>query len=145
MTTPDAGLQPALAAEHAALYAYGALGAYLTGAARAEAVAAETAHRARRDALLLRFGDTGTTPTPAAPAYTLPFPVTSPATAITLAVLVEERAAATWRATVPATAAADRETAIAALSDCAVRAARWRRRLAPGAHPTVAFPGTDPS
>ncbi|HEV7826016.1 MAG TPA: ferritin-like domain-containing protein [Mycobacteriales bacterium] len=142
VTTPDAALQTALAAEHAAIYGYGALGAYLTGSARVDAVAAEAAHRARRDALLLRMADAGTAPTPAAPAYTLPLAVTGPATALRLAVGVEERTAAAWRAAVPATAAEDRETAIAALTDCAVRATRWRRRAEPSAPATVPFPGS---
>jgi hypothetical protein len=137
-----AGLTEPLTAEHAALYAYGALGAHLTGSAQTEAVAAETAHRARRDALLLRLSGASPTPAPAAPAYTLPFPVTTPRAALQLAVLVEERTAAAWRAAVPATTGADRRTAVAALSDCAVRAARWRRRLSPAAAPTVAFPGS---
>jgi hypothetical protein len=142
LTTPDTGLQRALAAEHAAIYAYGALGAHLSRSARADAVAAETAHRARRDALLLRMADAGTPPTPAAPAYTMPFAVTDPATALRLAVGVEERTAAAWRAAVPETAAEDRETAIAALTDCAVRATRWRRLAEPSAPATVPFPGS---
>jgi hypothetical protein len=142
VTAPDAGLEAALAAEHAAIYAYGALGAHLTGRDRRDAVAAETAHRARRDALLLRMADTGTAPVPAAPAYTLPFAVTDRATALRLAVGVEERTAAAWRAAVPETAAGDRQTAVAALTDCAVRATRWRRTASPGTPGTVPFPGS---
>jgi hypothetical protein len=141
-TTPDTALATALAAEHAGVYAYGVLGAHLSGAARADAVAAETAHRARRDALLLRMADAGTSATPAAPAYALPFPVTGRDTALRLAVLVEERTAAAWRAAVPATAATDRVTAIASLTDCAVRATRWRRRADPAVPATVPFPGS---
>ncbi|MDQ1678025.1 MAG: hypothetical protein QOC93_3169 [Actinomycetota bacterium] len=142
MTTPAESLGAALAAEHAAVYAYGVLGARLGTPARAEAAAAETAHRARRDALLLRFARDGATPSPAAPAYTLPFAVTGAATALDLAVLIEERTAAVWRAAVPVTGRPDRTTAVAALTDCAVRAARWRRRAEPAAAATVPFPGT---
>jgi hypothetical protein len=153
MSEPVAALQQALGAEHAAVYAYGVLGARLTGAARADATAAEAAHRARRDGLVLRLADTGAdngtdagagagaTPTPASPAYTLPFPVTNRSTALRLAVLVEQRAAAVWRAAVPATTGADRSAAVTALTDCAVRATRWRQRADPAAAPTVAFPG----
>jgi hypothetical protein len=140
--TADARDAGPLAAEHAALYAYGALGAHLTGTARAEAVAAETAHRARRDALLLRLSGASATPSPAARAYTLPFPVTTPRAALRLAVLVEERTAAAWRADVPLRSGDDRRTAVAALTDCAVRAARWRRLLSPAVAATVAFPGS---
>jgi hypothetical protein len=142
MTTPDTALGTALAAEHAAVYAYGVLGARLPAGARTEAAAAETAHRSRRDVLLRRLAGSGATPAPAAPAYTLPFPVTNAATALRLAVLVEERTAAAWRAVVPASGRADRTTALTALTDCAVRAARWRHRAEPGASPTVPFPGS---
>ena len=142
MTTPDEALGTALAAEHAAVYAYGVLGARLTGHARGDAVSAEAAHRARRDALLLRVARSGATPSPAAPAYTLPFPVTDVAGALRLAVLVEERTAEAWRAAVPPAGRRDRTTAVAALTDCAVRATRWRRRAHPTAPPTVPFPGS---
>jgi hypothetical protein len=142
VSSPDLALAPALAAEHAAVYAYGVLGARLAGTARTEAVAAEAAHRARRDALLRRLADTGATPSPAAPAYTLPFAVPNARAALRLAVLVEERTAAAWRAAVPGTAAADRATVVAALSECAVRAARWRQRSSATTPATVPFPGS---
>jgi hypothetical protein len=142
VTTPDEALGRALAAEHAAVYAYGVLGARLTGRARSDAVAAEAAHRARRDALLLLLARSGATPSPAAPAYVLPFPVTDVASALRLAVLVEERTAAAWRAAVPATGHTDRTIAVAALTDCAVRAARWRLLARPGTPATVPFPGS---
>lgn len=146
MSTPGTAAQAtdallaALAGEHAAIYAYGAIGARLSGKAATEARAAEAAHRDRRDALLARLSSAELTPPPAAPAYTLPFPVTSKATALQLAVQVEERAAALWRAALPATAGADRRAALDALIDTAVRAARFRR--AGGVTPvTVPFPG----
>jgi hypothetical protein len=142
VTTPDEALGTALAAEHAAVYAYGVLGARLTGHARGDAVSAEAAHRARRDALLLRLARRGAAAPVAAPAYALPFPVTDAASALRLAVLVEERAAAAWRAAVPATGREDRTTAVAALTDCAVRAARWRLLARPGTPATVPFPGS---
>jgi hypothetical protein len=135
-------LVDALAAEHAAVYAYGVLGARLTGADRREATATEATHRARRDALLLRLAETGATPPPAAPAYTLPFPVPDARAALRLAVLVEERTAAAWRAAVPRTTATDRTAAVTSLTDCAVRAARWRRRISATAPATVPFPGS---
>lgn len=141
MSDPVAALEQALGAEHAAVYAYGVLGAHLTGTARADATAAEAAHRARRDALLLRLAGAGATPAPASPAYTVPFPVTNRLSALRLAVLLEERTAAVWRSAVPATTGADRTAAVTALTDCAVRATRWRQRVDPAAPPTVPFPG----
>lgn len=133
-------LADALAAEHAAIYAYGPIGVRLTDAAASAARAAEAAHRTRRDALILKLAEGGTTPAPAAPAYTLPFPVTDRASALRLAVEIEERTAAVWRACLPGTTGTARATALAALTDAAVRATRWRRTA--GVTPaTVPFPG----
>jgi hypothetical protein len=135
-----AALDVGLAAEHAAIFAYGPIGARLGGTAAAEARAADLAHRNRRDALVLRLAALGATPSPAAAAYALPFPITDKASALRLATQIEERTAAVWRAALPRTTDADRRTALDALIDCAVRATRWRR--AAGATPaTVAFPG----
>lgn len=133
-------LAAALAAEQAAIFAYGPIGVRLTGAAAVEARTAEATHRARRDALVLRLTALGATPPPAAAAYALPFPVTTRSAALKLAVHVEDRTAAVWRAALPATTDADRRTALDALTDCAVRATRWRR-LAGVTPLTVPFPG----
>lgn len=133
-------LAAALAAEHAAIFAYGPIGVRLTGAAAAAARTAEAVHRTRRDALVLRLAELGATAPPAAAAYALPFPVTDQAGALRLAVHVEDGLAAVWRAALPATTDADRRTALEALTDCAVRATQWRRSA--GISPlTVAFPG----
>ncbi|BCJ67023.1 ferritin-like domain-containing protein [Polymorphospora rubra] len=135
-----AGLTAALTAEHAAIYAYGLIGVRLSDAAEAEAHAAEAAHRARRDALTVLLNETSVTPPPAEPAYAVPYPVTDAASALRLAVEIEERTAAVWRAALPVTTGDQRGQALAALTDCAVRATRWRRTA--GANPlTVAFPG----
>jgi hypothetical protein len=137
---PAGALADALAAEYAAVFAYGPIGVRLADAARSAARDAEAAHRARRDALVLQLSAAGD-PVPADKAgYTLPFPVTDAAGALRLAVEVEERTAAFWRAALTHTTGADRERALAALTDCAVRATRWRRTA--GVNPvTVAFPG----
>jgi hypothetical protein len=115
----------ALAAEHAAIFAYGRLGVHLGGEAAGQARAAEAAHRARRDQLILRLS--GDDPVPTDPAYQLPFPVTDDPSAVRLAAEVEQRAAAVWRELLPVTEGADRETALAALVEYAVTATRWRR------------------
>lgn len=138
-------LVAALAAEQAAIYAYGPIGVRLTDPAgkpgeRTDAQTAEAVHRSRRDALVLRLEQLRVTPSAAPPAYVLPYPVTDRASALRLAAEVEDAVAATWRVALPATVGADRDTALAAFTDAAVRATRWRRLA--GATPlTVAFPG----
>ena len=134
------GLATALAAEHAAIFAYGAIGVRLTGAEQQEARAAEEAHRARRDALIVALATDGDSPPPTEPGYALPFPVTDRASALRLAVHVEERTAAAWRAALRETTGDQRAQALDGLIDCAVRATRWRRFA--GLTPvTVPFPG----
>ena len=140
MSVAEERLAAALRAENAAIYGYGAVGAHLDGAALTLAVQAEAAHRARRDALVVRLTGAGATPPPAEPAYTLPSPVTDATSALKLALTIEERTAVVRYAALPDTTAADRTMAVEALSDCAVRATRSRR--AAGVQPsTVPFPG----
>jgi ferritin-like protein len=136
-------LVAALAAEQAAIYAYAPVGVHLAGDERDEARSAEAAHRGRRDALVLRLEELRIAPSAAPPAYVLPYPVTDRASALRLAVDVENGVAATWRAALPDTEGADRDTALAALTDAAVRATRWRR--IGGITPlTTPFPGRLP-
>jgi hypothetical protein len=133
-------LGAALAAEYAAIFAYGPIGVRLTGAAANDARAAEAAHRTRRDALVLLLTAGGGTAPAAAASYELPFPVTDAAAAMRLAVEIEERTGAVWRAALTATTGAERSKALDGLTDCAVRATRWRRSA--GITPaTVVFPG----
>ncbi|GIJ26866.1 hypothetical protein Vqi01_20280 [Micromonospora qiuiae] len=139
---PDAGeaLAQALIAEYAAIWAYGPIGVRLTGAERKAAITAEAAHRARRDALVVQLSTGGGSVPPDRAGYALPFPVTDRASALQLAVQVEERTAAFWRAVLPTSAGAERDRALGALVEYAVRATRWRRSA--GISPlTVAFPG----
>lgn len=133
-------LTDALAAEHAAIFAYGVIGPRLDGDEADAARTAEAAHRSRRDALLLRLAERGDTAPVAAASYELPFPVAGAGDARRLAALVEERVGAVWRAVLPAVVREDRVEALAALVDAAIRATGWRR--AAGVEPaTVAFPG----
>lgn len=133
-------LSAALAAEEAAIYAYGLIGVHLPTSASAEARAAEAAHRARRDVLVSRLDQLKASTAPAPAGYELPFPVTDRAGALKLAVHVEDGVAQAWRAALPATADADRSTSLSALTDAAVRATRWRR-LAGLTPLTLPFPG----
>ena len=88
--TAVAALQAALAAEHAAVYGYGVVGAMLTGAAQAQARADWTAHQVARDTLEAMLTKLGATPVAASPAYQLPFPVTGAASAKRLAAALED-------------------------------------------------------
>ncbi|GGY81714.1 DUF4439 domain-containing protein [Streptomyces nitrosporeus] len=126
--------QAALAAEHASVYGYGALGGRLEGRRRADATAAHDAHRARRDALVRTVRDLGGTPVAAHAAYALPLTVADPSSATRLAAVIEDRVAGAYSDLVRAAEGPLRREAAAALREAAVRAARWR-----GAG--VAFPG----
>jgi hypothetical protein len=134
-------LAAALAAEEAAIYAYGLIGVRLaSGDDRDEARSAEQVHRARRDYLIGRMDQLKAGAAPAPAGYRLPFPVTGQASALKLAIQIEDGVAQAWRAVLPVTGDADRATALAGLTDAAVRATRWRRRA--GVSPvTMAFPG----
>jgi hypothetical protein len=120
-------LNDALAGEHAAIYGYGVLGAHVTGPSLVLAQQAEAAHRTRRDALLVRLASASPAPPAADPAYTLPFPVTDEASALRLAVGIEERTGDVWKAALADVGGDDRQRALDALTDCALRAARFRR------------------
>jgi hypothetical protein len=140
MSEPNDRFVAALKAEHAAIFAYGVLGARLDASTVAFATQAEAAHRARRDALMLLLTARKVTPPVAEPAYVLPTPVTDQASALKLAIDVEQRAAAIWREALPDTTGDDRKLALDALVDCAVRATKARRLG--GVRPvTVPLPG----
>jgi hypothetical protein len=122
-------LAAALAAEEAAIYAYGLIGVNLAGESDVdEARRAEAAHRARRDVLVSRLDQLRASTAPAPAGYELPFPVTDRASALRLAIHVEDGVAQAWRAALPVTSGNDRGTSVSALTDAAVRATRWRRR-----------------
>jgi Domain of unknown function (DUF4439) len=133
-------LRAALAAEHAAIFAYGRMGVLLDANSKNEARAAEVAHRARRDMLVLTLEEVKASPAPAEPGYVLPFPVTDAASALRLAVHVEEGVAANWRAVLKTVEGEQRKAALEAYSDAAIRATRWRRLA--GTTPAITpFPG----
>jgi len=137
----SAQLAAALAAEEAAIYAYGVLGVKLTGDGdRDEARAAEAVHRGRRDVLVSRLSALKASTAPMPAGYALPFEVTDRASALKLAIHVEDGVAQAWRAVLPVTTGADRATGLNALIDAAVRATRWRR-LGEVTPATMAWPG----
>jgi len=124
--TEVGALQAVLAGEHAALYAYGVVGARLRGRRRAEATAAYADHRSRRDEVRALLVERGADPQPAAAGYRLPAPVRGAREAVGLAVGIEERLAAVWLDAVARLRGELRELAARALQDTAVRAAAWR-------------------
>jgi len=134
-------LQTGLAAEHAVIWGYGLVGAHAGDALLAQVRDDDDAHRTLRDDTIGLVGRYGGDPVSTEPAYALPFPVTDRASALRLAIHLEEGAAAAWRYAVAATDDVEvRRTALTALSDAAVRATRWRLAL-PTSPATVAFPG----
>jgi hypothetical protein len=133
-------LRAALAAEHAAIFGYGVVGAHLGDDARNTAGQAEAEHRDRRDEVSLRIEAAGGELVAAEPAYALPFEVTDAASAMRLAAALEEGAAGAWREALGGTADEERRLALESLIACAVMATRWRE--AAGATPlTLPFPG----
>jgi len=129
-----------LRAEYAAIFAYGVIGVRLPEALARAARNAEAAHRARRDELLVQLSAAGVGIPGEQPAYELPFKVTDEASALRLAIEVEERTGAYWRAVLPVTAGDGRAPALDALTGCARRATYWRRQA--GVSPIVVdFPG----
>ncbi|HET6909003.1 MAG TPA: ferritin-like domain-containing protein [Mycobacteriales bacterium] len=129
MTGAEA-LARAVAAEQQVIYGYGVAGAHLTGPQLGAALAALDVHRIRRDTLMQLLSAAGGRAPVEAPAYALPFAVTTPSTARALCALLEDGCAgAAWDLTA-ATAAHSptRSLAVTWLGDSAVRAAQWRGR-----------------
>ena len=141
MSDPVDALQTALAAEHAVIWGYAVVGAHVSSTVRGQVAAADAAHRSRRDAIAGTVRRLGADPALTRASYELPFAVTDQPAALRLAVHLEEGAAAAWRYVVAATDdRLTRRTAVAALSDAAVRATGWRQLVSPAAA-TVPFPG----
>lgn len=131
-----AALQHALAAEQAASYGYGIVGARLPQGSAAQATAANdwVAHVRARDGLTQLISARGARPTAAAPAYQLPFPVDSPTQAKTLAAMLEDRVAAAYLGLVALTETGLRTFGARQARAAALRAESWRGT-------TQAFPG----
>jgi type II secretory pathway pseudopilin PulG len=146
VTTPSAdqiadALQQALAAEHAAIWAYGLAGAFLPPAADPALAKGSAAHTARRDATVELVKKAGATPKSAEPGYTTPQPLTNQSSAFVLLVAAETDVASAWRSVLEHTTDTTiRKTALDALTDGAVRAMSWRQSA--GQTPsTPALPG----
>jgi Domain of unknown function (DUF4439) len=131
-----AALQAALAAEQAACYGYGVVGARLNASA-APSQGADTdwvAHQIARDKLTALISAAGATPTPAPVAYQLPIAVRTAEQARSLAVILEDNVAQAYIGLVALSDRSLRALGAHELTAAALRAAQWRRG-------TVAFPG----
>src|SRR4051812_42118605 len=95
-STENAALGGALAAEHAAVWGYGVVGAALGGDARQQATYAESAHRDARDQVSALLAERKADVVDAKGAYALPFPVLSEADAAALGAVLEDGVAAAW-------------------------------------------------
>jgi len=139
--TENAALREALAAEHAAVWGYGVVGAALAVEARPPATAAETTHRDVRDQVTALLEERAAEPVLAEGAYSLPFPVLSGVDAAALAVVLEDGVAAAWVRVLDQAAQREvRELAVGWLTAAETRAVAWRG--AAGTAPaTTAFPG----
>ncbi len=142
-TDPDTAdaVQVALGTEHAAVWCYGLIAAFLQAPLERWTRSDADAHRARRDTAVRLLTDAGRRPVAAEPAYRTPSPVTDQATAIQLAQAAEHDSAAAWHAVLERCDDPDlRRTALDALTDAATRGARWAGLA--GTHPPVpAMPG----
>lgn len=133
-------LQTTLAAEHAAVYVFGAIGGRTSRSASPQLYAAVSAayavHRARRDQLTRVIADLDATPVAAEPAYELPRRLDTVDQLARAALGVERRCAATYAYLVAETVGDRRRWAITALNEAAVRELAFR-----GTPET--FPGND--
>lgn len=137
----EAAVQAALGAEHAAIWIYGLVSAFLPDAYDDAIAGGLDAHRARRDGTERLLAAAGKTPQPAEAAYLPPQPVSDEPSALAVVVLAETDVTVAWRAVLDrCDDAAVRTAALGALTESAVRATRWRK--AAGQSPaTPALPG----
>ncbi|TDC52058.1 DUF4439 domain-containing protein [Actinomadura sp. KC345] len=134
-------VRTALAAEHAAVYGYGVLGARLRGSLRETAKAVWDAHRVQRDALVaLLSGE----PVAAAAAYDLPVEVTSARSAARLAAALEDDLVPAYVGLAGLSSPDLRAFAADSAQRALARSAGWRYRAGLPA-PDDAFPGLPPS
>lgn len=129
-------LQAALAAEQAASYGYGVVGAHLPQRSERQGDAATDwiAHLRAGDQLTQLISARGATPVPAAVAYELPFPVSSAGQAQALAATLEDRVTQAYLGLVALPEPSLRSFGAGQVRAAALRAEAWRGS-------TQAFPG----
>lgn len=139
---PDtAALYDAVAVEYGVIYGYGHVSAHSTAETNELVSTSMAEHRNRREAGIAMLQQRAVTPPVPAAGYELPIAVDTPDDAAKLAVRMENDTAVAWRAVLEQATDGDaRAFAVGALTESAVRAARWNREL--DVWPvTVAFPG----
>ncbi len=139
----EEAVQQALGAEHAALWVYGLVSAFLPASYAGAVGEGVSGHRARRDATERLLAGTGSTPRPAEPAYLPPKPVTDQTSALAVLVVAESDCGVAWRAVLERTDDGElRRSALEALTAAAVRATRWRKAggITPLANPMPGQP-----
>lgn len=136
-----AAIQAALGAEHAALWVYGLVSAFLPASYDKGIAEGMSVHRDRRDATVRQLSAAGLTPEPAKAAYVPPEPVDDEKAAIALVATAETDATVAWRAVLDRCDDPEvRASALEALTESSIRATRWRR--AAGVDPALpSFPG----
>ncbi|MEU3627326.1 hypothetical protein BS329_01380 [Amycolatopsis coloradensis] len=134
-------VQQALAAEHAAVWVYGLVSAYLPAAFTGAVTRGAAEHVKRRNVCERMLSAGGQTPTGPEAAYVPPKPVTDAGTAMELVATAESDASAAWLGVIDRTDdAALRTTALNALIGSARRGTAWRAEF--GATPVaIAMPG----
>ena len=127
-------LQAALAAEDAAIFGYGVVGAHLTGSSQAAAGRDWTGHNQARDTLTAMISGLGAKPVTAQASYQLPFRVHDTASAMALAAYLEDGVTQAYLGLVAVSDRRLRQFGAMAVQAAAQRAASWRGS-------TQAFPG----
>ncbi|MGP4094810.1 ferritin-like domain-containing protein [Nonomuraea sp. KM90] len=140
-------LRKALAAEHAALFAYGLLGARTSGSLRDKVSAAFDAHRARRDQLRSYITTRGGKPAEPDASYMLPFFPSDATLAAKLAVHLETGVTAAYLELAAAEEAALRRYAALAMQEAVARSYSFRpaQPAAFPGMPVAAAPSVSPS
>lgn len=123
--TPMEALQATLAAEHAAVWTFGSLGARTSQSSSPQLFErlreCHLVHRNRRDQLTREIRDLGGQPAPAAPAYALSNPAVTVDEITSAALAAEGACAASYADLVTHTSRERRSWAVAALTNAAVR------------------------
>lgn len=136
-------LQQALDAEHAAVWVYGLISAFLPAGYDDGLQEAQAEHRDRRDAADQVITTAGATPHLAEAAYRTPKPVTGAKSAHAAAITAEDEATVAWRGVIERCDEPElRGLAADAMAASAVRATRWRMgaRRTPAAVPLPGQP-----
>ena len=137
-STAVSALQAALAAENAAIFGYGVVGAHLTGSSQTAAGQDWTGHNQSRDTLTAMISALGATPVAAQAFYRLPSPVHDATSAMALAAYLEDGVTRAYLGLVAVSDQRLRRFGALAMQGSAGRAAFWRGT-------TQAFPGLESS